>query len=147
MLKVANQTIFLDHDAQMTDCLTMSSLALKIFMKKYYDHTNKPLPLINNKGIFDNIKSGYHGGLVEVYKPYGENLLYYDVNSLYPYVSLQDMPGLNWFYNEYCVDETSPNIDTLFGWFYCDIITPIEGNYLGLLPVKTPEGLIFPVGE
>lgn len=30
----------------------------------------------------------------EVYKAHGEDLYYYDVNSLYPFTSLNDMPGL-----------------------------------------------------
>lgn len=34
----------------------------------------------------------YKGGRVEVYKTFGKNLFYYDVNSLYPYVMLNKMP-------------------------------------------------------
>jgi len=32
------------------------------------------------------LEPGYRGGHVDVYKPYGKDLYYYDVNSLYPYV-------------------------------------------------------------
>ena len=43
---------------------------------------------------YNDIKQAYFGGNTEVYKPRGKYLYYYDVNSLYPYVALQDMPGL-----------------------------------------------------
>jgi len=51
------------------------------------------LPLIKNRTIYEDIKKAYYGGLSEVYKGYGENLYYYDVNSLYPYGVLNDMTG------------------------------------------------------
>jgi hypothetical protein len=39
------------------------------------------------------IRESYFGGIVNLYKPYGMDLYYYDVNSLYPYAMLKDMPG------------------------------------------------------
>ena len=38
--------------------------------------------------IFDFIKRGYTGGSVDVIKPYGENIYRYDVNSLYPFITI-----------------------------------------------------------
>lgn len=38
------------------------------------------------------IRYGYYVGATDYYKKYGENLYYYDVNSLYPYAMLKDMP-------------------------------------------------------
>lgn len=35
--------------------------------------------------IFKYIQSGYRGGYVEVFKPYGQDITGYDVISLYPY--------------------------------------------------------------
>ena len=84
----------------------------------------------------------------EVYKPYGTNLFYYDVNSLYPYVALQDMPGLVCKKVTYLEDEQ--DIDMIFGFFYCSckaersLETPLNG-YLGLLPIRTNQGLHFPL--
>jgi hypothetical protein len=60
-------------------------------MQKYY---NNNIALISNRDMWNSIKKGYYGGIAEVYKPYGENLYYYDVNSLYPYTALNDMPGV-----------------------------------------------------
>ena len=36
--------------------------------------------------MFHDIKLGYTGGSVDVFKFYGKNVYYYDVNYLYPYV-------------------------------------------------------------
>ena len=74
----------------MTNCLTISRLALNIFIKNYLGATK--IPVINNVSIFSNIKKAYYGGITEVYKPYGQNLKYYDVNSLYPFCSKNYMP-------------------------------------------------------
>lgn len=87
----ANKQIFMDYDVNLTDNLTVSGLAVRIFLKDYY---NNNIPNINKSSIYRDIKEGYYGGITEVYKPTGYNLFYYDVNSWYTYVSLQDMPGL-----------------------------------------------------
>ena len=143
MVKV-NQRLFLDFNIDMTKCLTISKLAYEIFNKDYYMENDNPIPLINKKNIYNDIKLGYYGGMTEVYKPYGENLYYYDVNSLYPYVSLNDMPGLECSKLEYI--NTNKSIDELFGFFYCDIEV-CENKYLGILPVKIDTGNIYPVGK
>ncbi|KAJ8441622.1 hypothetical protein Cgig2_010263 [Carnegiea gigantea] len=53
--------------------------------KNYFDdeafHIHLPT---RNQDNF--IRHGYNGDHANVYKPYGENLYYYDVNSLYPYI-------------------------------------------------------------
>lgn len=64
---------------------TISGLALRIILKNYYN--NDKIPLINKSSIYKDIKRRYYGGITEVYKPYDENLFYYDVNSLYPFCS------------------------------------------------------------
>lgn len=91
ILLKANKQIFKDYDINMTDYLTISSLAVAIFFKSYY-HNN--IPCFNKSSLYKDVKEGYYGGITEVYEPCGYNLYYYDVNSLYPYVALQDMPGL-----------------------------------------------------
>lgn len=53
--------------------------------------------------MWNGIKDAYNGGIAEVYKPYGVNLYNYDVNSLYPFTALNDMPGLNCEFNKYLV--------------------------------------------
>jgi DNA polymerase type B, organellar and viral len=62
---------------------TLPSLAFAIYRSKFMG--NAKIPLIDGN-LFNQLKKGYTGGSVDVYKPYGENIYRYDVNSLYPYV-------------------------------------------------------------
>lgn len=97
------------YPLEVTDTVTISRLALNIFFK-YYLKDSK-LPIIG-RNMFSDIKEAYYGGVTEVYKPYGKNLLYYDVNSLYPYAALNNMPGLN------CVYTLCICIFYVFAFFY-----------------------------
>lgn len=151
VLVKVNKSIHFLFNMQMTDSLTVSGLAMRIFLTKYYNPNDKAIPLIIHKSIFDDIHKSYYGGRVEVYNPTNINqtntknktLYYYDVNSLYPYASLNTIPGINCTYLE-CIKH-KVNMDDLFGFFYCKIKS--NNNYIGLLPVRTKTNLIFPLGE
>lgn len=145
VLVKVNKAIHFLFDIQMTECLTISGISMKIFLTKYYDSKKKAIPLIINKAIFEDIHSAYYGGRVEVYNPIIDGIAYYyDINSLYPFASLNAVPGVDCAY----VESINQKIElaNLFGFFYCKVKT--TQNYLGLLPVRTKTGgLIFPVGE
>jgi hypothetical protein len=132
----------LDHNIEVTESLTISGLAKTKFMKYYLKFSK--IPLINKNNLFQFIYGSYYGGITEVYKPYGKNLTYADVNSLYPFAALNPMPGLKckWLesYNTEGLD-----LSKLFGVFFAKVIT--NDQYLGLLPVRTKSGLIFPSGK
>lgn len=96
------------RNVDVRNCITISSVAMKIFRQKYY--YNK-ISLITKEPEKD-IRLSYYGEVTEVYKPYGENLYYYDVNSLYPFASLNDLPSLNCEYGRF-KDE---DINNLFGF-------------------------------
>ena len=136
--------VYLKYNIQVSKSLTISSLAMKIFLGKYY---NFNIPLIVKRSLYNSIKQSYFGGITEVYIPTNinnERLYYYDVNSLYPYAALNAMPGLD------CVFESDINLDikdiaSLFGFYYCKVLT--NNSYLGLLPLRTKNGLIMPNGE
>ena len=134
--------LFIYHNLEMTDCLTISSLS-KNKLLKYYLKDSK-IPLINNNTLFNFIYSAYFGGNTEVYKPFGRNLTYLDVNSLYPYNAINTMPGLECNWVE-CFDDNGLDLDQLFGVFHAELLT--SELYLGLLPLKTNTGLIFPNGN
>lgn len=144
VINKANHTMFTKFNISITDSLTISGLANKIFRRHHYH--NEVIPLINNKTLYNEIKQAYYGGCTEVYKPYGQNLYYYDVNSLYPNVALNSLPGLQCTYLEFFHDK---DIDDLFGFFYCKIDTNNAYNkYIGLLPYRTKKhGLLFPLGS
>ncbi len=87
----ANKQVHNDYKINIMDATTISGLAMKIYLSRYYRNN---IPQINKPSIYKDLKQAYYGGITEVYRPYGENLFYYDVNSLYPFASLNDMPGL-----------------------------------------------------
>lgn len=68
---------------------TIAGHALRKFREEFFNGY-----FWNTDEKFDEYfrKNYYKGGRVEVYKCYGKNLFYYDVNSLYPYVMLEKMP-------------------------------------------------------
>lgn len=75
--------------------MTISGLAVRIYLKDFYNNNNNNnIPEVNKLSVYKDLKLAYYGGITEVYKPSGHKLYYYDVNSLYPYLALQDMPGL-----------------------------------------------------
>ena len=134
--------IFSKYHTHVTRSLTISGLAMDIFLRRFYD---KNIPLINKKSIYNDIKSSYYGGVTEVYKPHGKNLYYYDVNSLYPHSALNPMPGLNCSYIENINLSMDKCIGDMFGFYYCKVKT--SNRYLGLLPYRTKKGLLMPEGE
>lgn len=124
--------------------LTLSSLALSIFRMRYYDVSNFPI-YIPNKNEDTFIRRAYYGGHTDTYKPYGENLYYYDVNSLYPFV-MKDfpMPGGDpvWHGN---LD--GKDLDSLFGFIEAYVVCPktIKKPFLPYRDKKNT--LLFPTGE
>ena len=115
---------------------------MKIYLHKFYDNN---IPLINKRSLFEDIKESYFGGITEVYRPYGENLYYYDVNSLYPHAALNPMPSNKCIF-ENNINKNIGEVINFFGFYYCSIEAPLN-NYLGLLPVKTKAGIIMPNGK
>ena len=81
-----------------------------------------------------------------MYRPNGlyKDIYVYDVNSLYPYASLNPMPGTECIYIE-SFEEQGLDLDNLFGFFFAKVIT--NEQYLGLLPLHINNNLIFPSGE
>lgn len=73
--------------------IELPSLALTIFRQNSDDSVNWPIHIPNlNEDTF--IRRGYYGGHAGVYLPYGKDLDYYDVNSLYPFIMKNfHMPG------------------------------------------------------
>jgi len=137
-----NKIIFSKYKLNLTNSITISKLSLDIFLKKYYK--NKVIPSINQLSMYNFISQAYFGGITEVYKPYGENLIYLDVNSLYPYAALNSMPGLNSTF----IEDLSGNgleLENLFGFFYAEVET--NNSYLGLLPLKNESGNFYPNGK
>ncbi|KAK8957824.1 hypothetical protein KSP39_PZI000636 [Platanthera zijinensis] len=86
-----------NYNVDIESKITLSSLALNIFRLKYYDSRKWRIHIPNkNKDCF--IRHGYYGVYSDTYKPYNENLYYYDVNSLSIYNETGEFVGI--YYNE-----------------------------------------------
>lgn len=125
---------------------TLSSLSFAIFRSNFLKDNIK-IPLINGK-MFNDIKKSYTGGIVDVYKPYGENIYHYDVNSLYPFVMKEfPMPvgEVHYFEGDITKIEDKP-----FGFFEVEVMTPFNLN-IPLLQtrIKTESGIrtMLPLGK
>lgn len=134
--------VYNKYYTHITRSLTISGLAMNIFLEKFYDNN---IPLINKKSVYNDIKMSYFGGITEVYKPCGENLYYYDVNSLYPFAALNTMPGLKSIYIDNINVNMSKYHNTMFGFYYCKITA--KNGYLGLLPYRTDDVILMPNGN
>jgi hypothetical protein len=142
--KKYREMIFDNFQIDILSCITLPSLAFKIFRSKYY---TKPV-IQQSHGHMDLfIRKSYRGGVVDVYKPKIEKGYYYDVNSLYPYImSNNHMPvGVGVFGNAQL--EKNFDINDFFGFIYVKIKCP-DSLYIPFLTTNDPKyGLISPVGE
>lgn len=148
VMNIFNKYVYQNFGVQMTDSLTISRLALNIFLKKYLISPKMKkqscLPIIK-QNMYNDIRKAYFGGVTEVYIPYGKDLYYYDVNSLYPFAALNPMPGNKCTYLEFFNDTSLACVNNLFGYFYCEIET--NNNYFGLLPLHIKLGLVMSNGK
>nr|GEV34281.1 DNA polymerase-like [Tanacetum cinerariifolium] len=124
--------------------ITLSSLALNSFRLRYYNDEIFPIHIPNqNEDTF--IRKAYYRGHTDSYKPYGENLYYYDVNSLYPFVMKEyPMPYGKpvWYSNMEDMD-----IDSMLGFIEAYVVCPKTINKPFLPYRSMTSTLMFPTGE
>ncbi|PHU17744.1 hypothetical protein BC332_13439 [Capsicum chinense] len=83
VMKKAQKLIWDQLELNIEKNLTLPSLDLYLFHKKFYEPDKWPIYIPNhNEDTF--LREGYYEGHVDAYIPIGENLHYNDVNSLYP---------------------------------------------------------------
>jgi hypothetical protein len=136
IITIFNKDVYSLEKIDITKLPTISSIAFKIFRTNYLSNTK--LPIIKGL-IHKDLRNAYYGGVVEVFKNEGTNLNYYDVNSLYPFAMLNDMPTGNMQFS------TDPNINNYFGIVFVEVdTTNLDPKYLNfpLLPHKI-EGRMF----
>jgi len=137
------QNIYLsEYTVDICDVWSTSTLSLKIFRSKYLKCDIPLLDIVQD----DYIRKGYYGGSTDYYKMYGENLYYYDVNSLYPYAMTKPIPLK--------IEKWHPNMKDIklkdfFGFAKAVIICPKDIK-IPLLPYKNINNLnnetIHPTG-
>lgn len=127
------------YKLNMTDFLTLPSLAKAIYTSNYYneDHEIKVI-----KGVVESeIRSAYYGGMVQNLAPKevitkGEA---YDMNSQYPNSMLQDMPVGNPTFTD------EKDLDKLFGFTYGKVIPPRDLKVLLIRDRQEGSGIaIYP---
>jgi len=109
---------------------TLSSLAFAIFRSKFLKDAK--IPIIEGD-LFNQLKEGYTGGAVDVYKPWpekGKKIYRYDVNSLYPSAMEKfNMPVGSPTYFEGDISLIGPGsgyniMNKLFGFFEVEVEAP-----------------------
>jgi hypothetical protein len=78
-----NNLIFEKYHLNIHKFPTLPSLSFGIYRTHYLK--DYPIPLISGQ-LFNDISKSFTGGSTDMFKPYGENIRCYDVNSLYPYI-------------------------------------------------------------
>lgn len=144
MLKA--QDIYIsNYSVDIVSKLTVSSLALTIFRTQYYDVESFPIHIPSmNEDTF--IRRGYYGGHADAYIPHGENLYYYDVNSLYPFIMKEyPMPGGKPVWHGKLEDH---DLDQLCGFIeaYIECPSNMKRPFLPYREYKN-KSLIFPTGK
>lgn len=122
------------------DHLTIPSLTLNLYISKYMPEESI-YRLTENQDNF--VRKSYLGGISDVYKFYGENLVSLDVNSLYP-ASMRNNP-MPVGKGEWVYDQEELKKD-FFGFLEVEIDAPYSN--IPFLPYRDEyRGLINPYGK
>lgn len=138
-IKNAAIKYFLTYKIDISSILSTSSLSMKIFRTSFLDND---IPVLK-KSHDSYIRNSYIGGATDYYKLYGENLHYYDVNSLYPFAMLKPMP-LNIV--KFHKDLSNTDLDNFFGFALAEIYCP-DSIQIPVLPFKFNNRTIYPKGH
>ena len=93
-----------------------------------------------NSNVDSFVRNSYFGGATDYYTCITEELKYFDVNSLYPFVMLKDMP-----LNPTRIKQVK-NLENFFGFVRVKVYCPVTVER-PLLPVKFEGKTIFPTGK
>lgn len=139
-LIVAQKHYIKHYQVDITTIFSTSTLSLRIFRQH---HLKEPIPIL--KGWEDQfIRASYFGGATDYYIKYAENLYYSDVNSLYPYAMLNDMP-VN-IKARHLAFTSDFDLDQFFGFLQVEVTAPKDLT-IPMLPFKFKGKTIFPTGK
>lgn len=120
---------------------TIASTSMSLFKNKYLKFWIKQ----PQKEIMRELFKGYYGGRTEIFqRGFITDSFYYDINSLYPSVMLNGV----YPYPNTIKHSKKPTIDLINkyeGLSLCDF--EIKGLKIPLLPFRTPDKLLFPLGK
>ena len=143
MVKV-QQLYWINYNIDIENNMTLSSVAMTIFRMKFYDDIKNPI-YIPNRNVDTFFRRGYYGGHADTFIPYGENLYYYDVNSLYPYVMKHyKMPS---GVPVWCNNLEKQDLNNLYGFIEAYVVCP-SNIIRPFLPYRdNNKTLLFPTGN
>jgi len=129
----------LEQSRELLNSYTIAQATMKNYLTNFYKQK-----ISNYSFKIDNLfRNGYYGGRVEIFKMRGENLHYYDINSLYPSVMYESEYPLIASNNIEYVNEYVRN---RLGYYFVKVSVP-DNDYIPLLPYRDKEGkLLFPQG-
>ena len=136
---VKAQGIYIEeHKVDIATIWSTSTLSFKIFRQKFL---NCNIPTLT-KNMDSIIRLGYIGGSTDYLYKYGENLKYYDVNSLYPKAMCNPMPM------EYLGESLGSDVslENVFGFAEAKITAP-DNIEIPLLPFKIYNETLHPLGS
>ena len=118
---------------------TTTGLGYQIFLSEFYNPAKQPFERLR-LDAYEYLQPAYQGGIVDVYIPYGKDLYYYDINSLYPHTMKMPLPTCNPVYVSGKI-----RLNEFFGILRVKVTSP---NYMHIpiLPIKYNDRLICPVG-
>lgn len=115
--------------------MTAASQAMYIFRRDFLKEPFKRLPEHQEEFI----RKTYFGGRCEIFKMYGKNLYYYDVNSMYPFVMLADFPlGV--------AVSSRGEVSGKVGFYEVEVNIP-KKKKIPFIPYVLDGKLLFPVGR
>lgn len=98
IIRLFNESMFELFEVEIWNSPTLTALAYKIFKQRFLKNSHK-ISITKDEDYVYYVKA-YFGGAVDVYRPLGKDLFYYDANSLYPSVmSNKEYPiGEPWYF-------------------------------------------------
>lgn len=113
--------------------LTLPCITMQNWKRYYKDHKN----IICHKNYDREFRYGYFGARTEVFNMKCDEGYYYDFNSLYPSVMLE---------NEFPIGKLEKLTNDM-QFFYAHITIEIPKTFIPPLPFKTNYKLYFPIGK
>src|SRR5207253_6822276 len=108
--------IYQGEGVNITKTSTTTSLALEIYKTNYLHLLGPGIKLYKINHTSHNLmRLAFYGGRVDAFKPFGNNIKCYDVNSLYPFSMLKHLP----VGKPVLSDDT--NLDNFFGVVYVEV--------------------------
>jgi hypothetical protein len=136
---IAAQKLYFDkYKVDICEIYSTASLALKIYRTRFLTHD---IPLLTN---FQDgyIRKAYMGGATDYYKACGEELYWYDVNSLYPFAMMGELP---YKVKAWHGNLSKVNVKDFKGFVKAKVTCPKDIKH-PIVSHRTQERIIYPIG-